>query len=287
MSLPIIYQLECLEPFSTNFIQYGYYLSSYLGIGSGEPLLLALNQMENSFIEQNVRNQEIVFPISLAVFCPQALLSLSQTGSLTFTLDELFFDIYYPGQYLRTIKGIRVSIPCVAGPFTNVSAKLTNQRGSMRQQNNLSSYKGNPVSDNLTNWANPACTSMMASSAQNDAGMFEFNFREDRFLLFENAAAVYSEWLLELPEAIRSFDYSTISDIVLHISYTARDNGDFRDLVESNIAKAMKTPSTPFQRLFVMKSDFPDVFYQLVNMKSDATLEVHHSRSLLHSHGDR
>jgi hypothetical protein len=272
----LAYQQELgLEPFSTNFIQYGYYLSSYLGIGSGEPLQLALNQMENSFIEQNVRNQEIVLPISLAIFCPQALLQLSQTGSCTFGLDELFFDLLYPGQYLRTIKSVRVSIPCVAGPFTNVSAKLTYQGGSMRMQNNLSSYTGNPRRDNLSSWANPVCNFMVASSGQNDSGMFEFNFRDDRYLPFEGAGAVYSQWLLELPEAIRSFDYSTISDIVLHVSYTAKDDGNFRDLVESNIVtKAIKAPNTPFQRLFMMKSDFPDAFYQLVNVKSDTTITL-------------
>jgi hypothetical protein len=144
----------------------------------------------------------------------------------------------------------------------------------MRQQNNLISYKGNPGSDNLTSWANPVCNSIVASSAQNDAGMFDFNFRDDRYLPFEGAGAVYSQWLLELPEAVRSFDYSTISDIVLHISYTAKDDGNFRDLVESNLAKAIKTPNTPFQRLFMMKSDFPDAFYQLVNVKSDTTITL-------------
>lgn len=271
----LAYQQELgLEPFSSNFIQYGYYLSSYMGISSGEPLQLALNQMENSFIELNVRNQEIILPISLAIFCPQALLQLSQTGSCTFGLDELFFDLFYPGQYLRTIKSVRVSIPCVAGPFTNVSAKLTYQGGSMRQQSNLSSYKGNPGSDNLTSWANPVCNSIVASSAQNDAGVIEFSYKDDRLLPFEGAAAVYSQWLLELPEAIRSFDYSTVSDIVLHISYTAKDDGNFRDLVESNLAKAIKTPNTPFQRLFMMKSDFPDAFYQLVSVASDTTITL-------------
>jgi Tc toxin complex TcA C-terminal TcB-binding domain/Neuraminidase-like domain/PA14 domain/Salmonella virulence plasmid 28.1kDa A protein/Putative peptidoglycan binding domain len=271
----LAYQQELgLEPFSTDFIQYGYYLSSYIGIGSGEPLQLALNQMENSFIEQNVRNQEIVLPISLAIFCPQALLQLSQTGSCSFGLDELFFDLLYPGQYLRMIKSVRISIPCVAGPFTNVSAKLTYQGGSMRMQSNLGSYSGNPAKDNLVDWANPVCSSMVASSGQNDAGMFELNFRDDRYLPYEGAGAVYSQWLLELPEAVRSFDYSTISDVVLHISYTAKDDGNFRDLVESSLAKAIQKPNTPFQRLFAMKSDFPDAFYQLVNVGVNTTITL-------------
>lgn len=144
----------------------------------------------------------------------------------------------------------------------------------MRLQSNLSAYSGNPGKDNLTDWANPVCNSMVASSGQNDTGMFDFNFRDDRYLPFEGAGAVYSQWFLELPEAVRSFDYSTTSDIVLHISFTAKDDGNFRDLVQSNIAKAIQKPNTPFQRLFAMKSDFPDSFYQLVSVKSDATVTL-------------
>ena len=75
-----------------------------------------------------------------------------------------------------------------------------------------------------------------ASSAQNDSGVFELSFRDERYLPFEGAGAV-SEWSLELfsdlpannPEpanldfgtALRQFDYGIISDAVLHVKYTA------------------------------------------------------------------
>ena len=41
---------------------------------------------------------------------------------------------------------------------------------------------------------------------------------------FEGAGAV-SRWRLALPHEFRAFDYGTISDVVVHLRYTARDGG--------------------------------------------------------------
>ena len=49
----------------------------------------------------------------------------------------------------------------------------------------------------------------------------EFSFRDDRYMPFEGAG-VNSRWQLELPSAVKPFDYRTISDVILRISYTAR-----------------------------------------------------------------
>ncbi len=65
-----------------------------------------------------------------------------------------------------------------------------------------------------------------ASSAQNDSGVFELSFRDERYLPFEGAGAI-SEWMIELSteQELRQFDYSTISDVILHLKYTARESG--------------------------------------------------------------
>jgi len=83
------------------------------------------------------------------------------------------------------------------------------------------------------------------SSAQNDSGVFELSFRDERYLPFEGAGAI-SDWSIELfsdlpannPDPgnpdfgspLRQFDYSTITDAILHIKYTAReDAGSFKN----------------------------------------------------------
>ena len=55
--------------------------------------------------------------------------------------------------------------------------------------------------------------------------MFETNLRDERFLPFEGAGAI-STWSLGLPSEFRPFDYMTISDVILHVRYTARRGGD-------------------------------------------------------------
>jgi hypothetical protein len=62
--------------------------------------------------------------------------------------------------------------------------------------------------------------------AQNDSGVFDFNFRDERYLLLE-MAGVISELEIELSteKELRRFDYSTISDVIVHVSYTAKEGG--------------------------------------------------------------
>ena len=52
--------------------------------------------------------------------------------------------------------------------------------------------------------------------------MFNLDFRDERYLPFEGAGAV-STWRLELPSLVRSFNYDTITDVILHMSYTGID----------------------------------------------------------------
>lgn len=63
----------------------------------------------------------------------------------------------------------------------------------------------------------------MTSSARNDSGLFD-GPGDDRYLPFEGSGAV-SRWRLELAAGARQFDYDSISDVVLHLRYTARDGG--------------------------------------------------------------
>ena len=81
-----------------------------------------------------------------------------------------------------------------------------------------------------------AIQSIATSTAQTDSGLFELNFHDERYLPFEGAGAV-STWRLELPARFRQFDYDTISDVILHVRYTARDGGSaFRAFVETDCA---------------------------------------------------
>jgi hypothetical protein len=68
------------------------------------------------------------------------------------------------------------------------------------------------------------------STAQGDGGVFDLNFRDERYMPFEGAGAV-SSWRLELPAGFRPFDYRSITDVILNLSYTAEEDGVLRQAV--------------------------------------------------------
>jgi len=229
------------------------------GLLAGERLLLQLQRMEKAYLEQHKRDFEVTQSFSLALLKPSALIGLKQTGSCEFTIPELMFDLFYPGQFKRLIKSVRITIPCVTGPYTNISAKLTLKESKVRK-----AATTNPA--DLIDVPSQKLTSIATSNAQNDGGLFELNFRDERYLPFEGAGAV-STWGLELPSKLRPFSYDTISDVIIHISYMAKDDGAFRTTIENQIADALTdyAASGGLYRLLSLKHEFPNAFHQLLH----------------------
>ena len=105
------------------------------------------------------------------------------------------------------------------------------------------------------------------SHAQNDAGVFELNFRDKHYLPFEGAGAVNTPWSLELPSQLRMFDYDSLSDVIINLSYTARYDDTLSQTVETNIVDQMKAyaQAKGLFRLISLRHEFPDAYYQLMN----------------------
>src|ERR1700735_38576 len=78
---------------------------------------------------------------------------------------------------------------------------------------------------------------IVTSSAQNDTGLFELRLEDERYLPFESAGAI-STWRLTLNNVYPQFDYSTITDAVMHVRYTARDGGAALAAAAATSAKA-------------------------------------------------
>jgi len=235
---------------------------------AGERLHLQLQQLEEAYIRQNTRDYEITQAFSLALLDPRSLLRLRQTGNCSFEIPEIMFDLFYPGQYHRVIKSVRITIPCVAGPNINISARLTLMNAKIRKEDKIDR------SVNNLSARDPILKSIWTSTGQNDSGMFELNFRDERYLAFEGAGAVDGTWALELPSIMRSFDYETMSDVILHISYSARDGTTrSKQVVEAEIAQSLSTLASVegFYRVFSLKHEFPDSYYKLLHPQSATT----------------
>jgi hypothetical protein len=94
------------------------------------------------------------------------------------------------------------------------------------------------------------------------------NLRDERRLPFEGAGAI-SNWRIELPNGVPQFDPETISDVVLHLRYTAREAGNLEaDAVQHLHDDVLQDPQHLAQ-LFSLNHDFPDVWRPFVNAMDD------------------
>ncbi|HET9788469.1 MAG TPA: hypothetical protein VFP47_15135, partial [Pyrinomonadaceae bacterium] len=258
----------------SNFIQFGYWDSLKKGLLAGERLAYDLRRMEVEYIDQNKREYEIVKHVSLQAIDPVSLVKLKQTGECFVSLPEALFDVDYAGHYMRRIKSVGVTIPCVAGPYSGVNCTLTLQSSSIRHSNTLSNNKYGRQADDLrfTDSAG-SVQSIVTSGAQNDNGLFETNLRDERYLPFEGQGAI-SSWRIELPKNFKTFDYNTISDVVLHVQYTSREGGSvLRTQAESELQIALNEfirveGQRGLAQMFSLRHDFPTEWSRFMNAPS-------------------
>jgi hypothetical protein len=191
---------------------------------------------------------------------PLALLQLRATGSCSFTMPEELFDLDGPGHYFRRIRSVAVTVPCVVGPYASVNCTLTLQNSSVRVSTDPGKVyarqgSGDPrfVDDFGT------IQSIVTSSGQSDSGLFETNLKDERYLPFEGAGAAGSVWQLTLPADVKQFDFSTISDVILHVRYTAREGGELLKAaaVASLQGAINKAHTVGSVCLFSLRHDFP------------------------------
>jgi hypothetical protein len=240
----------------SNFIQFGYWDSLRKGLLAGDRLDLALFQMETAYTDQNTREYEISRDLSLLLNAPLALIALKETGVCEIAVPESFFDADYPGHYMRRIKNVTLSIPCVVGPYTSLNCTLT----LLSNKTRASSLVGDQYTENVeneddrfvTNFA--AVQSIATSHGATDAGLFEVNFRDERYLPFEGAGVI-SRWRLEMRRENNAFDFESIRDAILHFKYTAREGGEpLRQAARQALSSG---PQDGRARLFSVRHEFP------------------------------
>lgn len=128
-----------------------------------------------------------------------------------------------------------------------------------------------------------AVQSIATSTAQNDQGLFQLDFRDERYLPFEGAGAI-SSWHLRLNKDLPQFDFDTISDVVLHVHYTAREGGA---LLASHAAgeltaklndAALAENRRGLFRVVDLKREYPDAWYRFLhpgNPADDQQIVLH------------
>lgn len=265
------YKFELGLP-DASFIENSYWDSLKKGLLSGEKLALDIHRLESSYYDQNKREFELTKNVSLVQIDPMALIQLKQTGECFINLPEEIFDLDYPGHYFRRIKSAAISVPCIIGPYNNLNCTLTLLKSRTRVSPLAANvdYSVLPTeNDPGFNFNFSSIQQIATSTGQNDYGLFDSNLRDDRYLTFEGHGVI-SEWKIEINKEFKNFDLDSISDVVLHIKYTARQAGKLlatkvKEELNNNFNQIIKTyqNGTGFFKLISMKGDFPTEWHKL------------------------
>lgn len=121
-----------------------------------------------------------------------------------------------------------------------------------------------------------ATEAIATSTGQNNAGLFELSFRDERYLPFEYSGAV-SRWRIELPMETNAFDIDTVSDLIFQLSYTAREGGVM--LQKASWAAATCLLPGGGLRLFDWRQDFAES-WQRFKIASPAADSPERTRAL-------
>ncbi len=262
---------------ATDFIEQGYWDSGRDGLMSGENLFLALKRLEAAYVDKGSHDFEVVKNVSLRQVQPWALISLRETSTAEFTIPEEFFDFDFPGQYCRRIKSVSMSIPCIVGPYTGVNATLTLLEHRYRIKGDAKSgqdYPQKSLEDDRFRTDQIPISSIAVSHGQQDSGAFALNFSDERYIPFEGAGAI-SKWRIELPTAVKQFDYNSISDVVLHMRYTSLAGGVAFRKAASDSARSFQNKASDLAAtegifaVFDLKNDFATEWSRFIN--SDKT----------------
>ncbi len=256
---------------STSFIQFNYWDTGRQGLLSGEALYLDLKRMEMAYHDNNRREFEMTRHVSLRQLDPLALLTLIAAGSCMIAIPEWLYDRDCPGHYMRILKTVAASVPAVLPRFASLNCTLTLQSSSVRTSSQL---KNGQYARDTAN-QDPrfvdyfgSVDQVVTSGGSADSGMFETNLRDERFLPFEGAGAI-STWELSLPVDFQAFDYSTITDVILHVRYTARQGGDVLGAQATKELKKLVNEAGQAQfaqtMLFNLRYDFSTEWAAFVN----------------------
>ncbi|PRN05404.1 hypothetical protein A0O30_08960 [Pseudomonas sp. LLC-1] len=264
MSAEAAWRYEIGDYRRDSFIDTTAWRVNWKGMLVGESLLVNLQQMENEYLARNERRLTIKKSFSLKkqlgngttendskwaeIFKADAERTTPLTHSFEFKAED--FDKSYPGQYLRQLKYVSVTLVlktdkkveelCAILKQTRSATLLEPDKNAARSfypgkenDEDVTKARENPklVLHNPREDQQIALSSTVAEDGLGyDAGtwVYELMFHDGRYLPYEGTGAI-SQWTLELlgDEGLLK-DPSIIEDIQFNMVYTAKaDDGEF------------------------------------------------------------
>jgi hypothetical protein len=266
------------------------------GLMAGERLSTALHRMEKAYLDENIREYELTKEFSLRLHFPAEFLRLRTTGFCEIEIPEWMYDLDYPGFYMRRIRNMTVTIPCVTGPYTGVNCRLTLLSSMTRIDPRLTApthecccapEPGCPECGEEQRLAHEylpcqddprivrqygACEAIATSTGRNDSGLFVLDFNDPRYVPFEYSGAV-CRMRIELPRENNYWRRESLTDLMIRVAHTAREGGEPLRRAASLAAKT-RLPGDGWRFLDV-RHEFPDAWQLLVDRWSEDRDEGH------------
>ncbi|GAA4198043.1 hypothetical protein GCM10022252_47830 [Streptosporangium oxazolinicum] len=240
-------------------IRPAYWESRRSGLQAAESLGMDLERLGQAYATGNARGMEITKKVSLLELDPVALLRLRSGGRCEFALGEDLFGRDFPGHFLRQIRTVSVTFADAAGEQLGLNATLTqlNSKTVLEADPKAVKYLLDPQGDAPVtlrgDWRPGQRVALsQAEYPQENNGLFELRYDDERYLPFEGTGAV-STWRLELGGGLRGLaGAGALTDVVLTVRYTAEHGGD----VFTESVKGMLRPY-PAAHLVDVARDFP------------------------------
>ncbi|MEU8386188.1 hypothetical protein, partial [Streptosporangium sp. NPDC048865] len=240
-------------------IRPGYWESRRSGLQAAESLGMDLERLGQAYATGNVRGMEITKKVSLLELDPVALLRLRSGGRCEFTLGEDLFGRDFPGHFLRQIRTVSVTFADAAGEQLGLNATLTQltSKTVLEADPKAVKYLLDPQGDAPAtlrgDWRPSQRIALsQAEYPQENNGLFELRYDDERYLPFEGTGAV-STWRLELGGGPRGLAAAgALTDVLLTVRYTAEHGGD----VFTEAVRGMLRPY-PAAHLIDVARDFP------------------------------
>lgn len=211
---------------SHEFISKTYWDGLRKGLLAPERILLDLRRMEKAYLENDVHEMEITRPISLQELQEKAneygiedslytspLDKVREEGSCNFQLTDIFFRNEFSNLSFMRIKNVRVYVRLAETAFLRyLNAKLSLTEATMYGTDDDSLKTSN--------------TSMVASLVHEKLNEGFASYNSDKLGAFEGCGTI-SKWTLELNGLTRERDEDDypIEDVIVYLTYTARDGG--------------------------------------------------------------
>jgi len=215
-------------------------------------------ELEQFALETRRRKLQLVRHFSLLDTDPVEFLRLVQDGEMQLRTPLSTFEDEFPGHYLRTIEQVDVSIIALTPGSYGIRGTLRNEGVSrLRIETGPGRYEAvTLVRDSES----------IALSSANGTGALTATQASEGLRAPFVGMGVDTTWKLELPKRSNRLDYSTIADVMFSVQYSARESS----LLERRVLQRLPASSDD-TIVLSLRSDLPDLWYDLVNGMRDTT----------------